>query len=426
MTDRNGAEEPKQQGNPAGGTPPDTGQQSSTPWAQYHQQQKGASSPKRKFPLWAMIGIPVVFVFLLISVIGGGFLIFKLFPFTEKGEQGNLGTGEVSDPAQYFIYWPAGPVKEYATDISGLGQGSDISPDTLANVDPRQLYWAMLKRQSMQNVTDYVSTHFQSPREYQAEYPGSRILRVAIDYQAGKFISDSADLQEDGTLKLEGLSRCIDGKYAVYRNGQWSEITESMPGFSEACAKRLKPREITHNSMTSDGIATGGLTSEEADKFISYLDGIPGLFTMEKPQPVQGKDGKTYIQLDVRISQQDSKFEGVETAIGAGFLNAAFAQTGKHPYEYPYSIDIGPGQGRQMRYYIDPETLLPAYSVMMSLPPVKLDGTIANDLPQSYDVFQYSFPDQLDPQAMQADGPPKSPYREFPFEQVFFQEGEGS
>ena len=70
-----------------------------------------------------------------------------------------------------------------------------------------------------------------------------------------------------------------------------------------------------------------------------------------------------------------------------------------------------------MRYYIDPATLLPAYSVSMTTPPLTIKGAPRSDpsFKSEYTLFEYSFPDQLDPAAMQATGTPTVPFRVWPF-----------
>lgn len=59
---------------------------------------------------------------------------------------------------------------------------------------------------------------------------------------------------------------------------------------------------------------------------------------------------------------------------------------------------------------------------MMSLHPVKLDGTPTDDdrFSSTYELVEYGFPERLDLSATKAEGTPTIPYRPWPFEQARF------
>jgi hypothetical protein len=183
----------------------------------------------------------------------------------------------------------------------------------------------------------------------------------------------------------------------------------------------MQPGKLVANAFVGDGIAPAGLSPEQMNAFISYLDGVPGLIEVSPPISVEGSDGKQYIQLDVSLNPQDPQRES-ETRLGGAFLNAAFAQTGNNPYDYPYSVDLDETQGRIMRYFVEPQTLLSAYAVMTDTGPLGLDGSPLDmgNITNSYDVYQYSWPDELDPAAMRAEGTPVFPLRPWPFEKITF------
>jgi hypothetical protein len=287
----------------------------------------------------------------------------------------------------------------------------------------------MLKRQSMKPVTDYIHMSFVDPESYREQFAGfSRSIiasRVGIDYKSRKFIDENGTINPDGSVRPhQVLIRCDNGTaYDFMPNRGWEPPD---PGWnSKSCAERMQPDKFVSNAFTADGVATGGLSADEADKFISYLDHINGLLTMQQPQAVRGSDGKTYIQLDVTLKPQDPQLpDNAEKLTASGpFFEAAFAQTGKEPSSYPYDFGNGSTVGRQMRYYIDPSTLLPAYSVMMATPPITTDGSpasAANSDAGRYTLYEYSFPEQLDPQAMKASGTPVMPFRRWPFPITLF------
>lgn len=250
-----------------------------------------------------------------------------VFAVVSRSDQSNVGTGEVSDPALYGVYVPAGPVQQISTDVSAL-EGSVTPGADLSGVDARRLYWAMLKRQSMKTVTDYVFTTYPTERDYQVEYPGAlSTRRVAIDYEKRQFIDETAQLTDDGEVDAEAIfTRCVDGNTFYYSDqgdgpSAWEAGDQALD--ETLCSNRLKPKRAVENSFTSDGVATGGLTSQEADRFVSYLVNTPGLFTMRTPQVVEGDDGQTYLQMDVRLNQIDPQLpQNPENfAAGAEFLD---------------------------------------------------------------------------------------------------------
>jgi hypothetical protein len=333
-----------------------------------------------------------------------------------------LGSGGTGDPAHYQVYWAAGPVKQYATDVPGLTPSAAPTDATLSQVDPRGLYWAMLKRQSMKSVTDYIHLHYLTEDDYRSDFvkdmsTSVNAERIGIDYRSRSFIADNGQISPEGKgVPHQAFTRCVQGGGSQFYipGNPWQVSKDDTAGL---CADRMKPDKIVANALTADSIATGNLSNEEADKFLSYLDGIPGLFTMDKPSAAQGTDGKTYIQLDVTLKQVDAKSDSEPGAAkGMAFLNAAFGQTGKDPDAYPYSIDHSPDEGLKVRYYLDPATLLPAYSIMKTLPAVTTSGAPASGAsPSEYFLYEYAFPQQLDPAAMQATGEPTMPIRPWPF-----------
>ena len=114
--------------------------------------------------------------------------------------------------------------------------------------------------------------------------------------------------------------------------------------------------------------------------------------------------------------------------MGHGFLAAAFAQTGHDPNIWPYNEGAyGDSQRLKIRYYIDPSTLLPAYSIQMGTVPVKYDDGMPAPGGQSpaswmmYSLIEYTYPTQFDEGATQATtSPPSMAVRNWPFPQYTF------
>lgn len=364
----------------------------------------------------------------LLGIVGVPVAMNALEPAGTK----DLGSGSATDPAKWRVNIPAGDVDEYSVDVPGLAVGPTVDDAALAEVDPRHLFWAMLTRQGARPVTDMVSRNWNTPEDYQQEFPANPVTHhVGIDWRTKAFIDESSGVTEDGTPDTDYVMlRCLgNDQYASYHPedeafgfpARWEVKSAAGPDGYDNCADRMRPGEPVGNAFTGDGIAPAGLSPEQMNAFVSYLDGVPGLIDVSPPTAVAGRDGKQYIQLDVSLNPQDPQGE-TDTRMGAAFLNAAFAQTGNNPYDYPYSIDVDETQGRIMRYFVDPQTLLPAYAVMTDTSPMLLDGTPVADgnTTNSYDVYQYSWPDELDPAAMRAEGTPVFPLRPWPFDKITF------
>jgi hypothetical protein len=348
-------------------------------------------------------------------------------------EAGNkdLGSGSVTDPAKYFVKVPAGEVKQYASDVPGLALGPELSNDQLAAVDPRLFMWAVLKRQGQRQVSDTIERRYATPHDYDVNYPQDPLTnRSIIDWRTRAFVSDRTTITKDDKVKLEMLTRCVGSgqgapQSAVFHGANqafgWPERWEHDSDPSTLCKDRLKAGKDVANSGVTDGLAPAGLSSEDMDKFLSYLDHVPGLVEAGKPTAVSGKDGKHYVQLDVKLVPQDA---GNGIRLGAAILNAAFAQTGKSPWDFPYSSNIGNGQGFQRRYILDPATLLPAYSVTRTTKPLGADGKPdpnGQKLADTYTVYEYRWPDAIDSDATRVDGAaPAVPHQPLPFDQVKF------
>jgi hypothetical protein len=364
----------------------------------------------------------------LLAIVGTPVVTDALEPAGEK----DLGSGSVTDPAKWRVGIAAGDVDDYPADVPGLALGATVDGAALAGVDARQLYWAMLARQGTRPVTDMVSRNWVTPEEYVQEFPANPITHhVGIDWRTRAFVDESSAVTEDGTADAEYiLLRCLGNEqYASYQAenevfgfpARWDVKPATGPDGYDNCAERMQPGKLVANAFVGDGIAPAGLSPEQMNAFISYLDGVPGLIEVSPPISVEGSDGKQYIQLDVSLNPQDPQRES-ETRLGGAFLNAAFAQTGNNPYDYPYSVDLDETQGRIMRYFVEPQTLLPAYAVMTDTGPLGLDGSPLDmgNITNSYDVYQYSWPDELDPAAMRAEGTPVFPLRPWPFEKITF------
>ncbi|OXM44285.1 hypothetical protein CFP71_40750 [Amycolatopsis thailandensis] len=343
----------------------------------------------------------------------------------------DLGSGSVTDPVMYGINIPAGESRQYPSSLPGVPDGTELSGQQLGGVDPRVLLWVTLKRQAARPVTDVVNRWYQSTQEYDTSYPAAHsVIRSVIDWRTREFTRDDTSIDVNNAIDTYVFLRCVGPASGPAREGTYSGSRstdrpatwkiEENPRASN-CPDRMKPGKLVANNHVTDGLAPSGLSGQAMDKFISYLDHVPNLIQVARPESITGKNGKTYIQLDVTLVPQPDGTD-TDSTRGAAFLNAAFAQTGKSPYDQPYSINIGAGQGFKKRYFLDPATLLPAYSVTLSTPQLHSNGTPITTGPQpeiAYSLDQHSWPEMIDPDAKRTEGgPPVMPHRPWPFDKI--------
>ncbi|WP_410646326.1 hypothetical protein [Amycolatopsis sp. cmx-4-54] len=343
--------------------------------------------------------------------------------------EADLGSGSVTDPIRYAVNVPARESRQYPMDLPGVQPGTALTNQQLGGVDPRTLLWVTLKRQAQRPVTDSISRWYGSIDEYEKSYPAAPFaIRSAIDWRTREFTRDDVRIDTSDKIDTYLIYRCVglpsgsarEGTYQENRSGDreatW-KVVENPP--TSNCPLRMKPGKLVANNHVTDGLAPYGLSPEATDKFISYLDQVPDLIQVARPEPVTGKDGRRYIQLDAALVPQS---DGMDDRKGAAFLNAAFAQTGKSPFDQPYSINIGVYQGFKKRYLLDPVTLLPAYSVTLSTPRLDLNGAPVTTGPQpeiSYSLDQHTWPETIEPDAKRTEGgPPVIPHHAWPFDKI--------
>lgn len=338
----------------------------------------------------------------------------------------DVGSTSRTDPWPYGTGIPACTVHQYATTVPGLDPATSVSAASLTHVDSRTLLWAMLKRQDTQPISSTLHADWLTPHQYSTNFPSAFDAElVQIDYHKRAFVDERTDVDFGNATSLgNDFFRCVGrDSYSWSTEDGWAS---PQPGQqSNSACNRLNGDTIA-DSFSSDGIATGGLTATQADAFLSYLDHITGLITTTPLHTARGSDGKNYLVLDVEITPQDPRDTyNVNPSIdlGLGFFQAAFAQTGLNVVRWPYNIGLGPAQGAKIRYYVDPDTLLPAYSVIMATPPIVASGKTPfspGEFPNTYTLNEYSYPRQLDATNMQPSGTPSLPVKPWPFPQHSF------
>lgn len=412
------------------------------PWAHYYalhgQIPAGRARPRTQ--RWRKAGlISLVAAALIVPAVGATLAGVKLTTLSASkptvshtGYDGadcdlsNVGSRSRTDPWPYGTGIPACAVHHYATTVPGLATGQSVSTTSLTHVDSRLLLWAMLKRQDTQPISSTLHADWLTPHIYSSDFPTALDTElVQIDYRKRTFVDDRTDVDiSTGASLGNDFYRCVGrDSFSWSTEDGWDS---PQPGQqSNSTCNRLNGDAIA-DSFSTDGIATGGLTATQADAFLSYLDHITGLITTTPLHAARGSDGNTYIVLDVQVTPQDPHDTyNVNPSInlGMGFFQAGFAQTGHSVTGWPYSIGLGPAQGAKIRYYITPDTLLPAYSVMMATTPIVTSGKSPfspSEFPNTYTLNEYSYPPALDAADTMPAGTPSLPVNPWPFPQYTF------
>lgn len=417
--------------------PPELGPQQN-PWTHYYAQNGTSHAQARQYRTVrrrrAALAILIVAA-LVVPAVGAALAEIKLNSLSASKppvplagftgtncDGGDVGSASRTDPWPYGTGIPACTVHQYPTTVPGL----TASVPTLAHIDSRTLLWAMLKRQDTQPVSSTLHANWPTPHLYSTNFPTAiNTELVQIDYSKRAFVNERTDVNiRTGTSLGNDFFRCVGrNSYSWSAEDGWTSTEPDQQ--SNSTCNRLNGDTVA-DSFSTDGVATGGLTATQADAFFSYLDHITGLITTTPLHAELGSDGRNYIVLDVQVTPQDPRnTHNVNPSIdlGMGFFQAAFAQTGLSVVGWPYNIGLGPAQGVKIRYYVDPDTLLPAYSVMMATAPIVASGKTPfspYEFPNTYTVNEYSYPHQLDSADMQPSGTPTLPVKPWPFPRYTF------
>lgn len=384
--------------------------------------------PRRRVPTWVKVGVPAVVVVLVATGLvlllnrGGGSPSSSQAGGASSCDTADVGSNSLTDPRRWGVDLPACTPHQYATDVPGLNLPATAAG--LAKADPTTLYWAMLKRQVTKPVAGTVSVFYSDSDQY-AQFPVGDVQLVQIDYAAHKFATVRHTNVNVTTSAPVGdtsfITTCVDNMSHTWTptDGWLPPSPSDLANAKEnECNRLAGQKEI--DAFSSDGIATGGLTSAQADKYISYLANVPGLISVARPSMTQGSDGKSYVQLDMTLTPQNPKDpDDINPTVnmGGAFIEAAVAQTGIDQTKWPYVLTTAESQGLKVRYYLDPSTLLPAYSVVTDFGPFTADGKLyqPDKWKPDFGLYEYTYPSQVDTSLSTDTGTPSMPMSNWPF-----------
>ncbi|WP_344886266.1 hypothetical protein [Allokutzneria multivorans] len=243
-----------------------------------------------------------------------------------------------------------GAEKPGASQAEGGKGKKELTEADIAKTDPKKLLDDTIMAQLTQPV---VHTRIDS-------IALSRIgPYLAGQPYEGKIVEGGFDYKQRKMNFLDDTNACVDGaKRRVRYDGAIAEAGPCDP---------IKGVEM--GGKIGNGLIPGGMNETQAQAFLAYLNKAEGFLNPGKPTMVS-REGKQYVRFPVA-------FNVVETSsgrAGSQIFIWAFQQTklsfDDHPY-YPMGNSSGT---TEMVFYLDPKTLLPAYSEQLSYEP-KVDPT---------------------------------------------------
>lgn len=223
-----------------------------------------------------------------------------------------------------------------------------ISAATIDTVDPDALFWEMFLRQARQKTVHTRRETLTSPQEAESR----RLFSInddSFDHRNGRYVGTHV---ENWRGKLKIVDRCVDS--ARYSRDTYDTKWEQ-DGFGGMC--RIRP-------FLGDGILPSGMTTEQAGRMITTITTEYKRFLRPGKPSLVDVGGEQYVRLPVRA--QPLNIDGHHW--GMQILTWAFKDTGLDIDTHGYN----PGNassGADMVYYLDPNTLLPAYTHRQDIPP---------------------------------------------------------
>ncbi|SDJ72929.1 hypothetical protein [Nonomuraea jiangxiensis] len=267
-----------------------------------------------------------------------------------------------------------------AVDTSSLDvlKKSPLTTADLSKVDPGALFYASFRKAVTQPVLHITEESYSEAEDFEEGKPGY-VWESGFDYRTKKWRMAWGSARPD-----DPLSYCRDGKERIYSfySKDWRDPE---PGWDDLCLAKRAYRYIT------DGILTGGLTGAQADAWIKELrEEYQGFVHPGAPRLAEVK-GRQYVRMvvDYKPVPRSGLY------VGAQVLMWSFKTSGVDPDTHPYSYNGAMGTGYHVVTYLDPATLLPAYSEVEQTPVLDENGKPRTDSGYSKLRVEYHQPGRL-------------------------------
>jgi len=237
---------------------------------------------------------------------------------------------------------------------TGLPSGDVLNAHTLANYNKDDLFWGYFQHAAQQSKV--VTTHLQSKYPTIGQTGDIQRLKVGFDYHTKKLVVAEESFDALTNKTIDSKIRCYDGKQydAIVDAGSTTWETTN-PGYF--C-------ELDNMAwFVSDGMNTGGLSEEQAKKFVASLRSEKDLMTVNSAR-WEAHKGKDYVHFSVDLKPVAAAggYEGVP------FLQVAFDDTGLDYQKHPYQPKENFGGGYHLEYWVNPVSQLPEYAELSDTP----------------------------------------------------------
>ncbi|MEU6712169.1 hypothetical protein ABZ897_11890 [Nonomuraea sp. NPDC046802] len=300
-----------------------------------------------------MVALVVVLSLVVVAALGGGG--WFLWQRTTGG-----ATAQAGDPSTLEV----------------LGKGT-LNETDVRGVDATALFYASFKKLVTQPVLHTTQESYTEKDEYDNNEPGYR-WESGFDYKTKEWQMLWGSADADSPLML-----CLKGGSHDY-SPSLKRWYDPRPTDSFCQQKRAW-------NYVSDGLAAGGLTEAQADTWVKDLQSEQKGFVNPGEARLAEVKGKQYLRLVVDykpVKQSDGIYYGGQ------MLMWSFKKTGLDPESHPYSYNGGLGTGYHVVYYIDPRSMLPAYTEVEQTPPLDRNGKPRE--PDFYKVrVEYHWPGKM-------------------------------
>ncbi|WP_168200904.1 hypothetical protein [Allokutzneria sp. NRRL B-24872] len=226
------------------------------------------------------------------------------------------------------------------------GKGSkELTEADVAKADPKKLLDDTIMAQLTQPVLHTrIDSIIHTPmRPYLAGQPyEGKIVEGGFDYKQRKL-----NFFDDTNACVEGAKRRVRYDGAIAEAGPCDPI-----------------KGVEMLGKVGNGLIPGGMNETQAQAFLAYLHESDGFLAPGKPAMVS-REGKQYIRFPVA-------FKVIATSRGPAGSQVfiwAFQQTKLSFDDHPYFPAGNTGGTTEMVFYLDPKSLLPAYSEQLSYDP---------------------------------------------------------
>lgn len=265
----------------------------------------------------------------------------------------------------------------YNTEALQAAAKSPLTDASVSKLDKTATFYTVLKQAAVKPVVQTKWSVYYSSAENDARADQYSLYDTAIDYTSKKYTYNENAYSNLGLYQI----RCIGDKQYNYNN---SKLTTSPSWQPASDSTDCKLDTVTMH--LNDGMNAGGLTTAQADTFISKIQRY-GMVKVNNIALATNKD-KQYIKLDVNVTpqKQGSIYWGMQL-----FMNA-FQATGLDASKQPYTFFGAGGEGAHIQYYIDAATQLPVYAKFDSTASLNGAGKAQLSTSWSHRAIEYTFP----------------------------------